>query len=236
MAVNNLNTPGVGIQPSLIDAKGDLLVGTANDAIDRLGVTGTTGAVLTADAGETTGLKWAAAGSVGGLVHINTTSFSSVSSQTFNDIFSTTYDTYEIYMYFTSPAVGSGGRASIQFTAGGTATTTNYAWQTFFNRINAANSTSTGAVGVSNDSALNPDYFNATNDTNIKRMLIVRPFNATPTSFYSETFGKHVDSGVTYYQNDRTGATQQSNTSFDGFKYASSAAFSGVMQAFGVKK
>jgi hypothetical protein len=168
--------------------------------------------------------------------HINTTSFTSVSSQTFNNIFSADFDTYEVYMYFTSPAVGSGGRADIQFTAGGTATTTNYAWQSFLNRMNAANSTSTASAGVSNDSALNPDYFNGTNDTNIKRMLIVRPFNATPTSFYSETFGKTVDSGVTYYSTMRTGATQQDSTSFDGFKYASSAAFSGVMQAFGVKK
>jgi len=97
MAVNNLNTPGVGIQPSLIDAKGDLLVGTANDAIDRLGVTGTTGAVLTADAGETTGLKWAAAGSVGGLVHINTTSFSGAVAFSLPDnTFTSTYDNYRI--------------------------------------------------------------------------------------------------------------------------------------------
>ena len=97
MAVNNLNTPGVGIQPSIVDAKGDLLVGTANDAIDRLGVTGTTGAVLTADAGETTGLKWAAAGSVGGLVHIETQTFSAVSSFSFsNDVFTIDYDNYLI--------------------------------------------------------------------------------------------------------------------------------------------
>ena len=101
MAVNNLNTPGVGIQPSIVDAKGDLLVGTAADAISRLGVTGTTGAVLTADAGETTGLKWAAAGSVGGLVHINTTTISSgVSSVSLgsdaNPIFTSTYNNYRI--------------------------------------------------------------------------------------------------------------------------------------------
>jgi hypothetical protein len=96
MAVNNLNTPGVGIQPSIVDAKGDLLVGTAADAISRLGVTGTTGAVLTADAGETTGLKWAAAGSVGGLVHINTTTFSAVASQSINDVFSASYKNYKI--------------------------------------------------------------------------------------------------------------------------------------------
>jgi hypothetical protein len=104
MAVNNLNTPGVGIQPSLIDAKGDLLVGTANDAIDRLGVTGTTGAVLTADAGETTGLKWAAAGSVGGLVHIKTENFSAVSSLSLNDVFNANFLTYRMILGWTASA------------------------------------------------------------------------------------------------------------------------------------
>jgi hypothetical protein len=57
MAVNNLNTPGVGIQPSIVDAKGDLIAGTAADAVGRLGV-GTNGHVLVAASGETTGLKW----------------------------------------------------------------------------------------------------------------------------------------------------------------------------------
>jgi hypothetical protein len=119
MAVNNLNTPGVGIQPSLIDAKGDLLVGTADDAIDRLGVTGTTGAVLTADAGETTGLKWAAAGSVGGLVHIETQTFSAVSAVSFsNDVFSSTYDNYRIVFHKTSSS--STGNFEFRMRASGT--------------------------------------------------------------------------------------------------------------------
>jgi hypothetical protein len=43
-----------------IDAKGDLLVGTANDTIGRLAA-GTNDFVLTADSAQTTGLKWAAA-------------------------------------------------------------------------------------------------------------------------------------------------------------------------------
>ena len=46
------------------NAKGDLAVGTASDTAARLGV-GSNGQVLTADSGETTGLKWAAAGSGG---------------------------------------------------------------------------------------------------------------------------------------------------------------------------
>lgn len=45
---------------SVIDAKGDLLVGSANDATDNLPV-GTNGQVLTADSTQTLGVKWASA-------------------------------------------------------------------------------------------------------------------------------------------------------------------------------
>jgi hypothetical protein len=49
-----LTTPTI----STIDAKGDLLAGTADNTIGRLAV-GTNGTVLTADSAEATGLKWA---------------------------------------------------------------------------------------------------------------------------------------------------------------------------------
>lgn len=51
------------VPKSLIDAKGDLLVGTANDSLGRLAV-GTDGSVLTADSAQTTGVKWASVGGV----------------------------------------------------------------------------------------------------------------------------------------------------------------------------
>jgi hypothetical protein len=54
-----LTTPSI----SNIDAKGDLLAGTADNTIARLGV-GTNGQILTADSAETTGLKWATPASV----------------------------------------------------------------------------------------------------------------------------------------------------------------------------
>lgn len=50
---------------SLVDAKGDLLVGSANDTVSRLAVASTAGYVLTVDSAEATGLKWAAAASGG---------------------------------------------------------------------------------------------------------------------------------------------------------------------------
>lgn len=51
---------GTAVSGTLIDAKGDLLVGTANDAVTRLPV-GTDGYLLTADSAQTSGIKWAAA-------------------------------------------------------------------------------------------------------------------------------------------------------------------------------
>ena len=53
-----INT-GTFIPEALIDAKGDLVVGSADNTAARLAV-GTDGFVLTADAAEATGLKWSA--------------------------------------------------------------------------------------------------------------------------------------------------------------------------------
>jgi hypothetical protein len=58
--VNGKNVITAGV----VDAKGDLIVGSADDAVARLGV-GTNGHVLTADSSETLGIKWAAPAAVG---------------------------------------------------------------------------------------------------------------------------------------------------------------------------
>jgi hypothetical protein len=52
----NLDTTAV-IPPTTVNSKGDLIVGTADDTVDRLGV-GTDGQVLSANSGETAGLEW----------------------------------------------------------------------------------------------------------------------------------------------------------------------------------
>jgi hypothetical protein len=67
------------IQNAIIDAKGDLIVGTAADTPARLAV-GTNGYILTADSAETAGMKWAAAASGGGMTLLSTTTLSGAST------------------------------------------------------------------------------------------------------------------------------------------------------------
>ena len=66
--------PAGSVSKSVIDAKGDLLVGSANDSVDNLPV-GSNNYVLVADSAQTLGIKWAAltaaTTSVAGVVQLN---------------------------------------------------------------------------------------------------------------------------------------------------------------------
>lgn len=59
------------VQPTIVDAKGDLIAATAADTLARLPV-GTNGQVLTADSAEATGLKWATAAGGGNVSNSGT--------------------------------------------------------------------------------------------------------------------------------------------------------------------
>jgi hypothetical protein len=85
MAVNRLPNIEGGIQPTIVDAKGDLLTATANDTPARLPV-GTDAQILVADSTASTGLKWATPASGGGMTLLSTTSLTGAATITISSI------------------------------------------------------------------------------------------------------------------------------------------------------
>lgn len=67
-----------GIQPTIVDAKGDIIAATAADTVARLAV-GANDTVLTADSSTATGLKWATPVS-GSMTLLSTTTLSGTST------------------------------------------------------------------------------------------------------------------------------------------------------------
>jgi hypothetical protein len=128
-----------------IDAKGDLIAGTAADTFSRLGV-GSNGQVLTADSAEATGLKWAA-GSSGALTFISRTTFSGVTSQIFDSVFTSTYKSYMVIIEGIN-GTNDGADLQIQMRQGSTTITSGYYGASWSSSYNSA----TQAIGKNNDS------------------------------------------------------------------------------------
>jgi len=85
MTVGRIPSIEGGIQPTIVDAKGDIITATAADTPARLAV-GTNDHVLTADSSTSTGLKWAAPASGGGMTLIQETVASSSTGISFTGI------------------------------------------------------------------------------------------------------------------------------------------------------
>jgi hypothetical protein len=95
MTTGRLPSVEGGIQPTIVDAKGDIIAATAADTPARLAV-GANDTVLTADSSTSTGLKWAAASS--GLTLIQRSTYSGVAntSTTFDGVFTSAYKNYVV--------------------------------------------------------------------------------------------------------------------------------------------
>ena len=86
MTTGRLPSVEGGIQPTIVDAKGDLITATAADTPARIAV-GANDTVLTADSTTATGLKWAAAagGKVLQVVQATYSTSTTIASTTFTD-------------------------------------------------------------------------------------------------------------------------------------------------------
>lgn len=105
-------------QNTVIDAKGDLLVGSAADTVARLAV-GANGKVLEAASGETTGLKW---GGTIGLEFVSSGSFSNAATVDVTG-FSSTYKAYRVLIApYRHSGTGATDVTATLRTSGGAAT------------------------------------------------------------------------------------------------------------------
>ena len=120
-AWTNLDTTGM-VNP--MTTTGDTIYSSSGSTPARLGI-GSTGQVLTVSGGVPT---WATPGG-GGLVKIATSTLSSASAATFNDVFSATYDNYRIVASFSAtPTADLPYRFRV---SGSDDTTSNYNFQIF---------------------------------------------------------------------------------------------------------
>lgn len=86
MSIGRLGAGDTAIQPTIFDAKADLLTATAADTPARLAV-GANGTLLTADSSEATGLKWAAPSAISGpAFRVNRTANYSISQNTWTKV------------------------------------------------------------------------------------------------------------------------------------------------------
>jgi hypothetical protein len=156
------------INPTIVDAKGDIIAATAADAVSRLAV-GANDTVLTADSTTATGLKWATP-AAGGMTLLSTTSLSG-STTTISSI-SSAYTSLLIRVYNVNFSAVSGLRLQVNSTsnlftiydggagqAWGSSTTGNHkviSQATDANSANTANASSTIIDNYASTSAYKP--------------------------------------------------------------------------------
>lgn len=216
-AWTNLDTTGM-VNP--MTTTGDTIYSSSGSTPARLGI-GSTGQVLTVAGGVPSWATPAAGGSDYKL--IQTTTFSAVASISLNNVFTSTYENYEIYI--NSFPTSTADTTTFRLRASGTDATTNYeSGRLGFNGsvvFSGLNVTGTDDWYIGYDGS-------ATNAC--AKMTIFRPQLAEPTKFYSTG----VTGSMTFQS---TGGTNSNSTSYDGFTLLIlTGTFTGNVSVYGLAK
>ena len=213
-----------------IDAKGDLVVGTAADTFSRLAVASTAGYLLSVDSAEATGLKWSAPAGAGGLTKIHSSTFSGVSSKSVTDCFSSTYENYKII--FTISAGSNQASIKLRLSSSGSDNTTS-------NYYNGNPVVRTDYSTANNASSGAASYFDVArieaNSTQIQGMCFdfMQPELAKRTIYGQSGFGQDATSGAGW----AGGGGFDGNTQFQGITfYTTAGTMTGSIAIYGYEK
>jgi hypothetical protein len=161
-----------------------------------------------------------------GLVFINTTSFSAVSSQSINDVFSANYDHYKILATYTASV--SDSELKMRYRVGGADNSSNvYMAQ----RIIGEN---TSLTGEREDPATSSRLFVQNSNENVGEATIFNPFKTARTYFNSSSaYATTTDaSRLVLYS-----GVHKASTSFTGFTLLpASGTITGSISVFGYNK
>lgn len=210
------------VAKSIVDAKGDLIAATAADTVSRLAV-GTNGQVLTADSTAATGMKWATSASGGDVTKISYVTFSGSSAVNINNVFTTTYSHYKIYINLTSTSVQAESRMRMRV-SGADNTASNYINAYRYNRMDPATGIAGQATGT---------YWNISTPPTTGMFQVIEM--AYPNETQRTWFTNLAQDGDGYAS---AGAGMFSTTtSFDGFTlYPASGTITGEINIYGFKK
>jgi hypothetical protein len=158
-----------------------------------------------------------------GLTLINTTSFSAVASQSINNVFSSSYQSYQIIFRGTQ---SSASAFSIRVRAGGSdLSTTSYRWAHHFN-INSNSAYTGDALG--SDTSIN--LVGGQVDAGFYVIEVNNPFALAKTSFHHRA---HFLNGTNSYNVSGSGLVNDS-VSYDGFTFRSaSGTLTGNVSVYG---
>ena len=190
--INSKIGQSTAINPTIVDAKGDLIAATAADTVSRLAV-GANDTVLTADSSTGTGLKWATP-AAGGMTLLSTTTLTG-SSVTLSSI-----PSGYVHLYLLVKGVTPSGNAGISFRINGVSTTNTYRTDTLTDV--AGNSFGQAAIPMSNNNipsgqtlnSFSTTFWDYSNSNNWKLTTADNFFQSTAVtteSLYHRRWGLH---------------------------------------------